>query len=643
MSMILDRLANLLEILAAKRTPEEIEKDRLLQQKVMDKKKEKDDKRRAKTGQKPIQYRKEGGKTAKEKPNAKAARIEGLGKPLCVFLLNTKASKTENGYQSFMKSEKGDVAQSLKNSISFTTSDNVYSWLCSKADATMLVDEAEFLGIPQQVIELSDAILAEKEPFKGVKIKLDEVGDVGKLKLDLNEAWKPLASIFAEKMKPKEDEKVKEENAPKEKKDEVELDTTKKGEDPEPETEDDSDDHAQDDEDETDFEMGDAPKINVGKFRSLKNPYVFILDPRKRYAEYQNFIGPDNKDDDVKKASQVLPKSIKFLVSKKLKSQEGAPVVVYFLDGKQAQDLKVELKKESRPHFILSEFDKSLFDTDEPFSDLKLGDVAIDKLLADELNRVWMAASSRSSGNPVPAVQANTLVPLDFFRLMSRKHRLLEMYIGNQPEGAGSEDTIYILAPENEAEAFITLIRKFKMPTNFYERMSANSDIDTEFKDIDPEEFEPANVLILYAEGKFQPKKIVEPTEDNRDLIESVNAEAKELLDKIAELTKKKEEFKAKPDEVKKLDDEIKKLQEETKVDQLSILHAFARIRLGNRIKKSGAFVKSKVVIGTHIANFNADMSICFLWGSITKHVTVDPKDVVKQLPFVKTVVTSYL
>lgn len=642
MSMILDRLANLLEILAAKRTPEEIEKDRLLQQKHMDKKKEKDDKRRAKTGQKPQQYRKEGGKAAKEKPSAKAARIEGLGKPLCIFLLNTKASKTENGYSSFMKSEKDDVSQSIKNSISFTTSDGVYSWLCSKADSVMLVDQAEFLGIPQQVIELSDEILAEKEPFKGVKIKLDEVGDVGKLKLDLNEAWKPLASAFAEKQKPKEDEKTKEEKAPEEKKDEVELDTTKKEEEPESKTE----DNVEKDED-TDFEMGDAPKVNVGKFRSLKNPYFFMLDPRKRYAEYQNFIGPDNKDDEVKKASQVLPKAIKFLVSRKLKSQEGAPVVVYFLDGKQAQDIKMELKKESRPHYKLVEFDKTLFDTDEPFSNLKLGEEDIEKLLADELNKVWMEAASQSSGNPVPAVQANTLVPLDFFRLMSKKHRPIEMYIGNQPEGAGSEDTIYILAPETEAEAFMTLVRKFKMPSNFYERMSANSDIDTEFKDIDPEEFEPANVLILTADGQFQPKKVVEPTEDNRDLIEAVNAESKEILDKIAELTKKKEELtkkgKAKPEEIKKLDDEIKKLQEETKVTQLAILHAFARIRLGNRTKKAGTFVKSKVVIGTHIANFNADMSICFLWGSITKHVTLDPKEVVKQLPFVKTVVTSYL
>ena len=154
-------------------------------------------------------------------------------------------------------------------------------------------------------------------------------------------------------------------------------------------------------------------------------------------------------------------------------------------------------------------------------------------------------------------------------------------------------------------------------------------------------------MLILTADGQFQPKKIVEPTEDNRDLIEAVNAEAKELLDQIAALTKKKEELtkkgKAKPEEIKKLDDEIKKLQEETKVTQISLLHAFARIRLGNLTKKAGTFVKSKVVIGTHIANFNADMSICFLWGSITKHVTVDPKEVVKQLPFVKTVVTSYL
>jgi hypothetical protein len=636
--MFLDRLNSLLEILAAKRTPEQEKKDQDLLQRLMKEDEEKKAKKRTEKGQQPQQYRKEA-KPKKEKKSTEdiVPKLESLGKPVCVVLLNTKASKTEDGYQQFL-SDKNEIYQSIKNSIQFTkTDDTVHSWLCSKADAKKFVDEADLLGIPHQTIELPDEALIQPEPFKGIKIKLEEFEDVGKLKLDLNAAWKPISEALASKNKEQEAPK---QEAPKQEKEPTQQEKTPPAE-PEEEAappEETEDTEPTDD----DADVGDAQRINVGKFRSLKNPYIFILDPRKRYAEYRNFISPD-KEDEVQKASQVLPKAIKFLVSKKLKSQEGSPVVVYFLDGKQANDLKAELKKESRPHFILAEFDKSLFDQDEPFSDLKLGEVAVEQLLVDEMNKVWMEAASQSSGNPVPVVQANTLVPLNFFRLLNKVQRPVEMYIGNQPEGAGSEDTIYVLASEAEAEAFMKLVRKFKMPSNFYERMSANSDIDAEFKNIDPQNFTPANVLILTADGQFKPRQQVEITEDNKELAELAKEDTKEILDKISSLIEKKKDKKIKPDEVKKLDAEIAKLQEESKIDQLAMLHAYARLVLGSRIKKAGTFVKTKITIGTHIVNFNDNMTICFLWGSQVTHPKVNTADVVKQLPFVKTVVTSYL
>jgi tellurite resistance protein len=617
--MFLNRLNSILEILAAKRTPERAEKE-----------------------QQPPQYRTEAKPKKEKKPTDVVLKLESLGKPICVVLLNTKASKTEDGYQKFL-SDKNEIYQSVKNSIQFTkTDDTVHSWLCSKSDAKMFVDEADLLGIPHQTIELPDEALTQPEPFKGIKIKLEEFEDIGKLKLDLNTAWKPVYEALSSKKKEQEAPK-QEKKDPKQEKEPTQQEKT-----PPAEPEEDAPPEDTEDTEPTDDEVdvGDAQKINVGKFRSLKNPYIFILDPRKRYAEYRNFLVPD-EEDEVKKASQVLPKAIKLLVSKKLKSQEGSPVVVYFLDGKQANDLKAELKKESRPHFILAEFDKSLFDQDEPFSDLKLGEVAVEQLLVDEMNKVWMEAASQSSGNPVPVVQANTLVPLNFFRLLNKVQRPVEMYIGNQPEGAGSEDTIYVLASEAEAEAFMKLVRKFKMPSNFYERMSANSDIDAEFKNIDPQSFTPANVLILMADGQFKPKQQVEITEVNKELAELAKEDTKEILDKISSLHAQRNKFKhykkVNPDEVKKLDAEIAKLQEETKITQLAMLHAYARSVLGSRIKKAGTFVKTKITIGTQIVNFNDSMTICFLWGSQVTHPKVTTADVVKQLPFVKSVVTSYL
>jgi hypothetical protein len=354
--------------------------------------------------------------------------------------------------------------------------------------------------------------------------------------------------------------------------------------------------------------------------------------------DYLAFLGPDEVGSKQTKASKVLPKAIKFYVAKhpKLKAPEGEPLIVYFLNAKEAADIKIELKRESPPHFILASFDKELFDKDEPFEDLKLGDAAMEPTLVNELNKLWLDATAQGSGNPVPAVQAGTMVPLDYFRLLNKKQRPVKMYIGNQPEGSGSEDTIYVLASEHEAEAFIKLVRAFKMPSLFYERMSANSDIDAGFKNIDPEELIPANVLILKAVDKFSPKEPVQVTEDNIELLSPQAAsEAKKIQEQIEKL--KKEDTPQAEVKIKKLTDELQK-----HVNQLELLHSFARLKLGNRTQKAGSFVKS-VTIGTHIAQFNADMTICFLWGALTKHVTVDPKEVIKQLPFVRQVITGYL
>ena len=251
----------------------------------------------------------------------------------------------------------------------------------------------------------------------------------------------------------------------------------------------------------------------------------------------------------------------------------------------------------------------------------------------------------------MPAIQANTYVPLEFFRFLNKKQRPVQFYIGGRPQGAGYNNTIYVLATEHESEVFINLIRKFKMPSLFYERMSSNSDIDAGFKTHDPEELIPANVLVLIGNGPFNPKEVVEPTEDNKKLLALVAKDAKKTQMQLAELIKlrdaaqqdeKKDPGSAK-DKIKKIEQEIAALKDEAGVTQLALLHGFAREKLGNKTKNPGAFLKGKYTIGTHVVQFNADMTICFIWGSYTQHMKVDPKETLKQLPFVKQVITSYL
>ena len=678
MSSFLARLNQIFDaILAAKYTPEDWDELRRSREAAMDKKKKKDDKRREKTGQKPLQYRKEAKPRAKnqeevvKQEDAKSIveKIKAMTDPKIMLVSSTNMmmeGSTEDdakaGYSEFKKSE--DIKSILENCVNLTNVDGIHSWIGSSKDIDQLMGTATYIGLDHVIEALPDDLLEKEEPFKELAFgKMKGVKKESKVRLDLNEAWKPVFEYLT-----KSQEETPKEDSPESETPETEQETEPPVETPEQETQPEQppepvDEGAkEEEEDDDELDVEDAPKVNVGKFRSLKEPHIFLLDPRKRYQDYLNFISPDEKDAKVKKASQVLtrPSVIKFLVSKKLKSQEGAPVIIYFLSGKDAADLRVELKRESRPDYKLYAVDKTIFDKDEPFSDLKLGDIAVEKILVDEMNRVWVDATSQSSGNPMPAVQANTQVPLDYFRLLSKKHREIQVYIGNQPEGAGSENTIYVLATEQETEAFVTLVRKFKMPSLFYERMSANSDIDAGFKTSDPRTLMPTNVLILMAESRFEPKKIVVPTEYNKDLIEAAQKDMKDILDEIVNLKEKKdalikrsqEKAKGKKEdpkvaeklnkELEKIDEEIKQLEEQSKVTQLAILHTYARLTLGNRTKNAGAFVKN-VTIGTHIAQFNASMTICFLWGSLTKRVTVDPKELVKQLPFVKKAITSYL
>ena len=546
----LDRLNQIFELLAAKRTPEQEAEDRLLQKKLLEKKAAKDQKRREKTGQKPLQYRKEAKQKAKKQEDvvtkqedAKSIveKIKVMTDPKILLVSSTNMDMeggTEDdakaGHAEFKKSEK--IKSIFGNCVNLTNVDGIHSWIGSSKDIDLLMGEALYSGLAHAIEVLPDDLLEKEDPFKELvfgKMKGVEKKE-SKIRLDLNEAWKPVFEYLTKNQEEQpedqpesepESESPSDEADKKDKKDEdkktpiiqafnncktiaelaevwkknsaiyltlnaddkhevciavaIQLVELVKAEDPKDfgkridealdefgkasgikeednkELEKSVDEIKGEEEEESDddFDTGNAPKVNVGKFRSLKNPYIFLLDPRKRYQDYLNFLRPDEKDAKVKKASQVLTRSsvIKFLVSKKVKSQELAPVIVYFLSGKDAADLKVELKRESRPHFILSAVDKAMFDKDEPFSDLKLGDIAVDKLLVDEMNRIWIDATSQASGNPIPAVQANTQVPLDYFRLLNKKHRPIQVYIGNQPEGAGSENTIYVLATEQEA------------------------------------------------------------------------------------------------------------------------------------------------------------------------------------------------
>ena len=596
-------LARLLEVLGAKRTRSEERQDKSALKRKLEEKAAKDALRKKEPA--PIVQ------DQATKMKSDIEKIQAMDEP-CLFLINANITHqvddpatAKEEFQTFLT--KDAVKDALNSAVKLSSTGGIHSWIVNAKQMENLKFEAFHSGLMHfplgEDIEPLPEDLTAPDLFKNMSIELEGVETPSKIITELNSKWAPFAAELAKVKKEEPAAKevpTKPAAKPKEKSQEEAI-RTEKSKEKKPEEKNEK-------EEDGDFEVGDAPKINIGKFRSLKDPHIFILDPRKSaggvggIAEYQNFLGPD-KPGTKTRASVVLPtKAIKFLVSRKLRSAppENLPVLVYFLSGTDAKNLLIELKRE-RPHFILGKFDRSLFDEDEPFAGLTIDNKKVPDLLLDEMNRAWTEATSEVSGNPYPAVQANTAIPLDFFRLLTRKQRLVKIYIGGQPAGSGSENTIYVLTESRqEADAFITLMRKFKMPSLFYERMSDNSDIDAGFKTIDPEELTPANALILFAKDSFDPKALVEVGN-------------KEPTDKTSAPT------------------------------QLEMLHTFAKTELKNRTQKPGAFVKGKFTIGTHVAQFNANMTVCFLWGSLTQHVKLNPADVLKQLPFVKSVNTNYL
>lgn len=606
-------LARLLEVLGAKRTRSEEKRDRRDTKRFLEEDAAKKEMRKKNS---PAQDAQPQPDKQKDKKDQDVAKIKNMAVP-CLFLVNSnltaqhdEAEEAKVKYQEFM--DETVVKDILKSSVNLSNTGRIHSWIVDEKNMETLKFEAFHVGLMHSPLDkpstpLPDT-LEDPELFKSMEIELEGLDTPSKLKKDLNTNWALLAAKFAETPKGKKPETPgKKEKA---------SETAPAQEDaiiPESDAPEETEEDPEDLFDEGSEEQ-EAPAVDVGKFKSLKEPYIFILDPRKSasgeggIAEYQNFLGPD-KEGEKKRASDVLAmKAIKFWSSRRLRSAqpENLPVLVYFLNGADVNSLKLDLKRE-RPHYQLGPFDKKLLDEDEPFSQLTINNTAVNDVLTTEMNRAWLAATSETSGNPYPAVQANTSIPLDFFRFISKKQHPIKVFIGGRPAGSGAENSIYVLTKnKHEADAFVALMAKFKMPSLFYERLSGWPDIDSGFKTIDPEEMTPANVLILFGKKAFKPKEPVEVTEENREWLTSLVSDPK-------------------------------------KATQLDVLHALATQELQNKTRKPGTFIKSKFMIGDHIVQFNANMTICFVWGSLTQHVSLNPKDILEWLPFVKTANTNYL
>lgn len=529
------------------------------------------------------------------------------------------AEKSRQAYEEFLSDRK----EILKSSVNLTNEDNSV-WVIDGGQKKDLDERLRFHQIAKQFIPLPNDFLEQKEPFADIKVKLKGV-DRDAMRDELSQIWSGLIGETEDTKDTESGDGQNEENK-----------TSQEGE----------EDQKGDDGDEESKILDALPdpevdqtddSINLKKIRGLKDPYLFVLSPSEP-DNYQTFV----------KNSKILPKlqqeGTMFLESGDKKkvgaSQKG--ISVYFVSGNDKVALLEELKVAKPAHMLGPLVEKgetidTFFNTENPFTDLSLSGKKLDARLVEELNAKWRRHTAESSGNRVPAVQVNALVPLNYFRLLNKEQREIEMYLGDRPSGAGLSGAAYITTKsDTEATSFVNLIKKFKMPSLFYKHLYADSDIDPKFKSATPIQFKPSNVLVLI--GKFNPNAPVEITKDSlevaKDLIPSEIQKAWSTRLQLTEQTT----------QVKQAD---KLLKESNRVikefTQLDILDSFAKNILKNPTKNSGAFVKSQYFIGTQIVHFNADMTICFLWGAITQKATLDKGEVLKQLPFVDKLITSYL
>jgi len=467
-----------------------------------------------------------------------------------------QAEKGMASYKEFLSERKGILARS----VNLTNADGVSVWIVDGSQKKDLDARLRYHQIAFQFIGMPPSFWENDAPFDDVKVRLKGV-DREQMREDLSQLWKTID--------PKEetDNGQDEEDTESEKGEE-----DKKGDDGDAE---------EGLLEEVPDPLDEADMASLQKIRSLQKPYLFVLSPKdpERYVQFVT----DSKV--LPKLHPFLESNIKFNVHDK---QVGT--TVYFVEYSQITELVNELKKYN-PLYQLGSIADEKGTADEfvakenPFDGLELNGKGLGPSnLVNELNVHWRKLASGSSGNLMPAVQINVLVPLNYTRFMSREHKNVDLYMGDRPSGAGARGTAYVLTETNaKADAFIKTVRKFKLPSLFYKMLYSIPDIDMGFKSTKPRPYTPANVLVLT--GDFS-----------------------------------------------KMEDS----------ERLKELHEFAKNELGNPAMP-GLYIKGQYSLGTNVVQFNADMSICFVWGSSTKSVSVNKKKVMEQFPFVEKVTTDWL
>lgn len=241
------------------------------------------------------------------------------------------------------------------------------------------------------------------------------------------------------------------------------------------------------------------------KVSALDNPQYFMISGRKFPDKLQGFLG-ENKN--------ILQSKNALLFFKGTKN-ELEHFYLWFVAGLVLNKL-VESAKTAQIPFAYGPLPKSFFSEDTPFNSLKFSKELVDAIGGNQesfrksLNIQWNKARAQNNENAVdsfPSFQMDSKIDVNYLRFFNQKRREYELYVGGQVPNAGQMGFMYPLVSSQESEAFKKFFQNFVMPAPFYRDMFELSDVDPDFKNVDPTKITPANALIVFAlDGtKFEP------------------------------------------------------------------------------------------------------------------------------------------
>lgn len=343
--------------------------------------------------------------------------------------------------------------------------------------------------------------------------------------------------------------------------------------------------------------------------RSMDDPYIFLV----------NFRNTDERQPFFQKLKPMLnPRSVMIFYSGRKNDAELSQFYAFLVAGTKRGDFTNTLgnlnhEAQGLPEDFLSQdapFDGLMFGPD--FKKLGVNEAKVKR----ELNEVLKKMSSSSSQGQVSALRMMSEIPIDYVRFLTpEKSQQREFYLGGNPPNAGTRGTTLVLCDEKESAHFMKFLGVFKPMNTFFNDLYFVSDIDTDFKEFKPFKIVPARALLLEAKKKFETKEDEKKRADQR----------------------KKE---AKRGEVQVEDKDGNVIGEEK--GEFTQLVEFAKENMGNSAKQ-GSWKKARYYEGDNWIHFNKDHTKAILWGPRTKSISLNKKDILESLPFVKNANLTFL